>query len=252
MVGLPMWLRVFAALSLVVALGGCRAEDRARLLEFVEELEEIANEEAAPILGEEEALRLATQPEFPVDALREGHWAEVHHVVDGDTLDLRVGEKLFKIRFKGASAPECHKDQERVGGVLRYKCNEDDEYYGLASYQELLQIIGKTPVRVACEQEQAGTACEQDAYGRWLANIVTLPGTDVGEELLRRGAGFTSTAFPSKMRKNYCLAEYQARDQGRGMWEGKSVEETLLQMSEQTQRWYRAHDARCDAAIREL
>lgn len=186
---------------------------------------------------------------YPTDALRELMIGTVHHVIDGDTLDLNVRGKNFKIRFKGASAPECHKDTTTVAGIPRYRCVEDDEYYGQASYEELLDILGDGPLRVHCESVGPGERCEQDHYDRWLANLVREDGVDVGEELLRRGAGFTSTSFPSQTRKNYCLAEYEARNQQRGMWKGQTVEETIQRMSPSTQRWYRDHDRRCDQAI---
>lgn len=234
---------------------GCKAEDRARLSQLVEQLEASAGEAA-----HQDPTRENTQnrnadigePEFPTDALREGHVGRVHHVVDGDTLELQIGENRFKIRFKGSSAPECLKDTVRVDGVQRYKCYEDDEFYGLASYVELLDIIDGRPLSVECESVGPGEICEKDIYDRWLANLVVVGGPDIGEELLRRGGGFTSTGFKSQTRKKYCLAEYEARREGRGMWEGKSVEQTIALMNDSTQRWYRAHDARCDAAIREL
>lgn len=186
---------------------------------------------------------------YPTDALREHMIGRVHHVVDGDTLDLEVRGERFRIRFKGASAPECHKDSIIVGGVPRYRCVEDDEFYGLASYEELLDILGEGWLRVECESVGPGERCEQDHYNRWLANLVREDGVDVGEELLRRGAGFTSTSFRSQTRKAYCLAEYEARNNQRGMWKGQSVAETLLRMNVGTQRWYQDHDRRCDEAI---
>lgn len=189
---------------------------------------------------------------YPTDALREHMIGRIHHVVDGDTVDLEVRGTRFKIRFKGASAPECHKDTIMVGGVPRYRCVEDDEYYGLASYEELLDILGDGRLRVECESVGAGQPCEQDHYGRWLANLVREDGVDVGEELLRRGAGFTSTSFRSQTRKAYCLAEYEARRRGHGMWKDKTVQETIDLMNGSTQRWYQHHDQRCDEAISAL
>lgn len=244
-----VWARCLVACVALLLVAGCREEDRARLADLIDELIE---EPAAGELSLADAERLVATPAFPTDALRGGHIGRVHHVVDGDTLDLRVGDRTFKIRFKGASAPECHKDQTPAGGVLRYKCNADDEFYGLASYHELLRIIDDRPLRVECEQRESGAACEVDAYDRWLVNLVVVQGPDVGEELLRRGAGWTSTSFQSNNRGRYCLAEYEAREQQRGMWAGRSVEQTIALMNEGTQRWYRAHDARCDAAIRDL
>lgn len=253
-------LRTLGALAVLVVLAGCKAEDRARLVDLLEQLEASAGEgsSADPSTGPDTNAPAPVSPPltdpvaYPTDALREGHIVEIHHIVDGDTLDVRVGDAVFKVRFKGASAPECHKAPTRVNGVSRLRCSEDDEYYGLASYEELVAILEGQTLRVECEGVGLGKPCERDTYDRWLVNLVIVGGPDVGEELLRRGAGFTSTSFRSQTRKKYCLAEYEARREGRGMWAGKTVEETLAGMNDGTQRWYRAHDARCDAAIREL
>lgn len=201
---------------------------------------------------EQSAQTLFEEENYPTDALREHMIGRAYHIVDGDTLDLEVRGQRFKIRYKGASAPECHKDTVMVRGAPRYRCVEDDEFYGLASYEELVDIIGDSRLRVECEGVGPGERCEQDNYNRWLAQLVREDGVDIGEELLRRGGGFTSTSFASKTRKDYCLAEYDARKNGRGMWKGKTVAETIQRMNGSTKHWYREHDRRCDEAISAL
>lgn len=233
------------ALALLLALTACSFghEEPSRQLGSDDRMEDHGPSTFGGFLYFEE------QKTYPTDALREYMVGHVYHVVDGDTLDLEVRDARFKIRFKGASAPECLKDPTMVDGVSRQRCTRDDEYYGLQSYKELVDIIGDKPLQVHCEAVGPGDVCEQDHYGRWLANLVREDGVDIGEELLRRGAGFTSTSFESQTRPAYCKAEYEARQKHRGMWENQSVEETILQMNDSTQRWYRTHDQRCDKAL---
>lgn len=238
---MTIWLRIWIPILLVLTfVGACK------LPEF--DLSQQGTDESS----ERTFYEPFDAENYPTDALREHMVGHVHHIIDGDTLDLEVRGKRFKIRFKGASAPECNKDTTVVDGVPRYRCVSDDEYYGLASYEELVDIIGNRRLRVECESVGAGERCEQDHYDRWLANLVREDGVDIGEELLRRGAGFTSTSFRSQTRKAYCLAEYEARRLGRGMWAGQSVEETIQRMNGSTRHWYRDHDRRCDEAISAL
>lgn len=252
--------RVTAVVALVVALTACRADDRARILAALDPEAPVvrdgqqaggasSNDADTPQLAFERARALSET--YASDVLREGHVGTVPHVVDGDTIDIEVDGRTFKVRFKGASAPECHKDAVYRGRVPRQRCVADDEFYGLESYNELVRILGEQPVWVQCDA-QPGEACETDPYGRSLANVVLPDGTDVGEELLRRGAGFTSTSFASSTRARFCAAEYEARREGRGMWEGRTLGEVLALMNDSTKRWYKAHDARCDLALQEL
>lgn len=244
------------------SLVGCKGDDRARILAALDPEPPVVYEGAQrPAANETRPHAATTLPAFddavslaqsyPNDLLREGHTGTVPHVVDGDTIDIDVRGTVFKVRFKGASAPECQKDALYVGSVPRQRCVADDEFYGLESYNELLRILGDHPVIVQCDASP-GEACETDPYGRSLANVILPDGTDVGEEILRRGAGFTSTSFASSTRARFCAAEYGARKNQRGMWEGRSVADVLALMNDSTKRWYKAHDARCDAALQEL
>lgn len=249
--------RAGLCLVLLAALTGCRLN-----LEPLVEPEETtvdgsvgAQEGAkpAPAYSEDEWAELRRRSDaFPNDVLREGHVGYVVHVVDGDTLDVQVRDRYLKTRFQGASAPECEKDTVQLGRMSRLQCVADDEFYGLKSSQTLQDMVDGHEVIVYCEGVGAGNPCQTDHYGRSLSNLRLDDGRDVGEELLRAGAGWASTAFESETRARFCAAEYFARNARVGMWAEGDVQAVLTRMSAGTQRWYRQHDARCDEALKGL
>ena len=68
-------------------------------------------------------------------------------------------------------------------------------------------------VRLTLEAEQ------RDHYGRWLAHLVLLDGTSVGEVLLKEGLA-AAIAIPPNVTQIVRLqaAESQARQANRGLW----------------------------------
>lgn len=186
------------------------------------------------------------------DVLREGHVGYVLHVIDGDTLDLQVRDRYLKIRMQGASAPECEKEPVPVGRQTRLQCSADDEFYGLESMKALAALVDGQRLIVECEGVGAGVPCATDPYGRALANLRLEDGRSLGAALIAAGAGWASTSFASSTRAEFCAKEYEAREARRGMWAAGSVSDVIARMNAGTQRWYRAHDARCDEALKGL
>lgn len=174
------------------------------------------------------------------------------HVVDGDTLDVLVGNIFparYSVRLLGLSAPECLK--EKVGS--RFQCVSDDEFYGLASRNALLSLVGepteaKTGI-ATCDGVAVGEWCPTDNFDRHLIYI-ELDGVDVATEMARGGHGFAYTSFEASKRADICAAEYEAQDAQRGMWASGTVSGVISRMSSSTQNWYNGHhDTRCDEAL---
>jgi endonuclease YncB( thermonuclease family) len=93
----------------------------------------------------------------------------VEHVVDGDTVILAGGEH---VRLLGIDAPELHPG--RPGHPRPFP-----EPGAVEAAKALRLMVEGQPVRV----ERRG----RDRYGRTLARLSLPDGTDVSEELLRRG-----------------------------------------------------------------
>jgi endonuclease YncB( thermonuclease family) len=184
--------------------------------------------------------------------LRNGVRARVGHVVDGDTVQIWVGStapRSYSIRMLGLSAPECDKDYRTTPDGNRLVCVSDDEYYGLASYEVLKEMVEDKIVTITCDVAQ-GQWCDTDPFDRHLAYLVLDDGSDASVEMARAGAGFSFTSFYSSKRADICRAEYQARDAGRGMWILGSLDAVLAGMHADTRGWYRSHhDSRCNEAI---
>lgn len=175
------------------------------------------------------------------------------HVVDGDTLDVFVGDaavKVYTVRLKGLASPECLKDNvltEKFG--RRYQCVADDELHGLAAWQALHDAVADKTGTVTCDDVAPGRLCPTDTFDRFLA-YVEIDGRDLATEMAWYGHGFSYTAFTASKRAEICAAEYNARNAGRGIWSNRTLDQVMDQMSEQTRSWYYGHhDARCDAAI---
>jgi endonuclease YncB( thermonuclease family) len=184
--------------------------------------------------------------------LRNGVTAWVGHVTDGDTLGVWVGSgprKLHIVRMLGLAAPECEKASRQTPDGNRYSCSADQEYYGLASFNELKALLEDKTVKITCDVAP-NAPCEYDPFDRRLAYL-EVDGKDAATEMARRGAAFSYTVFQASKRGQICEAEYDARRAKRGMWALGSIADVLARMNSDTRGWYNNHhDNRCDAAMR--
>ncbi len=193
----------------------------------------------------------AAIPDEPRDFVN-GAVGRVLHVVDGDTVIVNVGQVAplrYKVRLQGINAPECLKKdiRTREGDWLK-GCSQDEEYYGLASYEGMVALAEGKQVVISCDNPQPGGWCPQDDYGRYLAYL-EVNGQDLSTQMAWKGNALSYTIFYSSKRAAICAAEYDARDKDRGMWAAGTVSEVIARMSDHTQSWYQTHDTRCDQAI---
>ncbi len=181
-----------------------------------------------------------------------GAVAKVGHIIDGDTLDVYVGDinpKRYTIRLVGLAAPECLKENVQTAYGYRWQCNADDEFYGLKSWEGLVDFAAEKSVVITCDNTPVGQWCPTDDFDRYLA-YVAVAGRDAATEMAWRGLGMSYTVFSATKRAAICAAEYDAQANKRGMWAHGTVRQVVEMMSSQTQSWYFAHhDRRCDAAL---
>ena len=190
--------------------------------------------------------------ELPNDTLRDGHRVRPGHIIDGDTLDVLLGEDEHKVRLLGMNAPECRKSSRTVDGRRRNACTEDDELWGMASYELLVSLVEGREATVRCDVGRPGDPCPTDRYRRTLAYLEFDDVGDVGLRLIEEGAAMPFTRFDAGRLGRYCQAERAAQAAGRGMWAGRTVEQVLAGMSDNTRQWYADHHSRCDEAMRGL
>jgi len=137
---------------------------------------------------------------LPASAAPEGLPATVVSVVDGDTIHVRIADRLEKVRYIGMNTPEVHHPRkgEEPGGREASEVNR--------------QLVAGKQVRLELDVQ------ERDRYGRLLA-YVWVGDTMVNAELVRRGYAQVMT-IPPNVRHQQLLLKLQreAREAGRGLW----------------------------------
>jgi len=124
----------------------------------------------------------------------------VVRVVDGDTIHVRIGDRVEKIRYIGINTPEVHhprKGQEPGGRE--------------AAWVNAELVLGKS-VRLELDVQT------RDRYGRLLA-YVWMADLMVNAELVRRGYAQVMTVPPNVRHQALFLRlQREAREAGRGLW----------------------------------
>ena len=124
----------------------------------------------------------------------------VVHVNDGDTIDVRIGDRIERVRYIGMDAPEI--PHYGVGGARA----------GEAASRLNQSLVGRRHVRLELDVER------RDHYGRLLA-YVWVGGTMVNLELVRFGYARVLTIPPNRRyARAFAAAEAAARAAGRGLW----------------------------------
>ena len=125
---------------------------------------------------------------------------DVVRVVDGDTIHVRVGERLEKVRYIGVNTPEVHHPRkgEEPGGREASALNRT--------------LVDGRRVRLETDVQV------RDRYGRLLA-YVWVGETMVNAELVRRGYAQVMTIPPNVRHQALFLTlQREARDADRGLW----------------------------------
>lgn len=130
----------------------------------------------------------------------------VLRVVDGDTVVVREGRRVFKVRVLGVDAPELGRDGRRAEPFA-------DEAARFT--RDALERGWRVDLQIAGDRV--------DDYGRTLGFLRVQPPPpgrpfDLSEELLRRGlaTAFRKYEYPGKAR--FLGLEAEARRAGRGLW----------------------------------
>lgn len=131
----------------------------------------------------------------------------VEQVVDGDTIKVKIDNKLVSIRLIGVDTPELLDRRKMV------QCFAKE---ASVKTKELLQ--GKM-VRL----ENDPTQGDKDVYQRPLRYIYLEDGTLINKKLIEEGFGFEYTyKLPYKYRDEFINAQLSASEQHRGLWAKES------------------------------
>lgn len=121
-------------------------------------------------------------------------------IIDGDTIDVEMGGRVYRVRYIGIDAPER--------GTYYYQ-EATDANAALVEGQEVILVKDVS---------------ETDRFGRLLRYVYLLDGTFVNAELVRRGFAQVAT-FPPDVRHQelYLQLQQEARDAGSGLWAASVV-----------------------------
>lgn len=121
-------------------------------------------------------------------------------VVDGDTIQVRLGERVEKVRYIGVDTPE-----------LRHPTRGEEPGGREAAAVNRALVDGR---RVRLELDVQ----ERDRYGRLLA-YVWVDERMVNAELVRRGLAQVMTVPPNvRYQHQFVALQREAREAGRGLW----------------------------------
>ncbi len=132
--------------------------------------------------------------------------AVVTHVVDGDTLDVKIdGDGTARIRLLGVNTPETVDPRKPV------------ECFGpeASAFAKSVLTIGKR-VRIDADPQ----ADERDKYGRLLRSVILGDGTDFNATLVANGYAQAYTSFPLNPERKRLIIKLQneAKAAGLGQW----------------------------------
>jgi micrococcal nuclease len=124
----------------------------------------------------------------------------VVRVVDGDTIEVRLGGELEDVRYIGVDTPETVKPGTPV------------QCFGPRASRFNHRLVEGRRVRLVFGVER------RDVYGR-LLSYVYLGGRFVNAELARRGLARTLTIAPNdRFADRFKRLEIAAARRGRGLW----------------------------------
>lgn len=130
-----------------------------------------------------------------------GNRYRVARVIDGDTIDVIVGDATERIRFIGIDTPETVDDRKPV------------QCYGSEASAKMKELLRGKSVILETKPDE-----DHDDYGRFLRYVI-LDDRDIGAEMLEEGyAKSLCTAFPHPKCGEYDALEKQARVLKVGRW----------------------------------
>jgi len=143
-------------------------------------------------------LALLLAPAAPGEAIE----GTVVRVVDGDTIHVKLWERVEKVRYIGVNTPEIHHPTrgEEPGGREAAEMNR--------------RLVAGQRVRLELDVRA------RDRHGRLLA-YVWVGDLMVNAELVRLGYAQVMTVPPNvKHQELFVKLQREARDAGRGLWRG--------------------------------
>ncbi|MEI6479165.1 MAG: thermonuclease family protein [bacterium] len=127
----------------------------------------------------------------------------VDKVLDGDTFEVKIEQKIMKVRMLGIDTPETIDPRKTV------------QCFGLEASDKTKEMLNGRYVSLKVDETQSAL----DKYERILAYVYRDDQLFVNEFLLKNGYAHEYTyGIPYKMRKDFKKFENDARKNKRGLW----------------------------------
>jgi micrococcal nuclease len=167
---------------------------------------------------------LGARAELPLSAALAGEQAVVAHVVDGDTVRVRLAQREVTVRLIGVDTPELRDRHDRSAPAQPFAREA-------ASFTRSA-LSGRT---VRLEYEAAE---RYDRYGRTLAYVFLADGTCFNRELVRQGYARAYVRFPFARQEQFVADEQAARAARRGLWAQEENRDTGAVIGNRRSRLY--------------
>ncbi len=128
---------------------------------------------------------------------------EVVRVVDGDTIDVLLNDKVERLRLIGINTPETVDPSKPV------------ECFGREASEKAKQLLAGKKVALESEPSQG----EQDKYGRLLRYVFFEDGTNFNLLMIQEGYAYEYTYDgPYKYQAEFKQAQREAEEDRAGLW----------------------------------
>lgn len=128
--------------------------------------------------------------------------ARVLAVHDGDTITVRVDDHDEKVRLIGIDAPELNDERP------------DYRQAGYAARDYARARLGGETVTLEAEPRQG----DRDRYGRLLRYVILRDGTNLDEDMVRKGYAHVYDRFEFTKKSRFKAVEAEAKREKRGVW----------------------------------
>ncbi|HEY4513751.1 MAG TPA: thermonuclease family protein [Candidatus Paceibacterota bacterium] len=182
-----------------------------------------------PIASETQVQQTAATISF--SGVQNEKYYQVVKVIDGDTVVLSVDGKNITVRLIGLDTPETSDPRKPV------------QCFGKEASQKAEAILRGQNVRIEFDPTQGSL----DKYGRTLAYIFLSDGRLFNKLMIEGGYGHEYTYnLPYKYQKEFREAEYDARENKRGLWSDAACTQESSNSSESDVAYYTRSDVISD------
>lgn len=137
---------------------------------------------------------------------------KVTKVIDGDTIQVKIGARKEKVRLLGIDAPETKNTSKSV------------QCFGKEAFKKMKKLVLGKKVRL----EADSTNSDRDKYNRLLRYLYLKDGTFVNANLVKNGYAFAYFKFPFQFKAEFQQYQTKAREARKGLWNSDNCPQEKL------------------------